>query len=216
MHDVCRPDKSYPRGVPKLWRETVEEHRRDVRAAILETAWTLAGERGLRGVTMGAVAGRSGIARATLYKYFSGVDEILIAAHADHVTQHLTQLEAARAGAASAGEGLHGMLAGYARICFHRGKTAPLDLHGLVHEGPQHERSQSELVALFSRAVRDAQDSGQLRNDIAAPELAAYCVNALEAAVGASTRPALDRLVDLVAEALHLTAGGGRSAPDVK
>ncbi|EGD42866.1 TetR/AcrR family transcriptional regulator [Nocardioides sp. NBC_00368] len=198
--------------MPKLWKDTVAEHRRDVRAAILETAWMLAGEHGVRGVTMGLVAERAGISRATLYKYFRGVDDMLVAGHAEHVAQHFTHLEGLRDEASSAGAGLYAMLQGYARICFHRGSSAASDLHGLVHRGDQHRRNSADLTVLFAKAVRDAQESGQVRPDVATEELAAYSIHALEAAGQASGADEVDRLVDLVAESLHLrveTAGPG-------
>lgn len=212
MHGVSVYDKAYRRAMPKLWKDTVEEHRRDVRAAILETAWVLARELGVRGVTMGLVAERAGISRATLYKYFRGVDEMLVAGHAEHVAQHLAHLEALRDEGRSAGAGLRAMLQGYARICFHRGASAATDLHGLVHRGDEHRRNSADVTALFTKAARGAQESGQVRTDVAPEELAAYSIHALEAAGQASAAGAVDRLVDLVAEALHLqveTAGPG-------
>ncbi|MFE6649759.1 TetR/AcrR family transcriptional regulator [Nocardioides sp. NPDC057772] len=198
--------------MPKLWKDTVAEHRRDVRAAILETAWALARERGVRGVTMGLVAERAGISRATLYKYFRGVDEMLVAGHAEHVAEHLAHLENLRDEARSAGAGLYAMLQGYARICFHRGSSVATDLHGLVHRGEEHQRHSADVTTLFAKAVRGAQECGQVRTDVAAEELAAFSIHALEAAGQASAARAVDRLVDLAAEALHLqveTAGPG-------
>lgn len=189
--------------VPKLWKDTVAEHRRDVRVAIYQAAWSLASERGVRGVTMGAVAERAGIARATLYKYFSGVDEVLVAAHEDHVTVHLVQLQTARSSAKSVGEGVRRLLAGYAQICFHRGQTRARDLQDLLHSGEQHEQSESRLHALFAESVAAAQRSGQVRSDLPARELAAFCVNALAAAGDLPSQAALDRLVGLVWESLH-------------
>ncbi len=207
MHHVHEPDKAYPQLVPKLWKDTVEEHRRDVRAAILETAWQLATEGGVLGVTMGQVAERAGISRATLYKYFGGVEEILVAAHSERVNEHLTQLEAARAFAKSAGEGLHRMLIGYAQICFHRGKLAAPDLRGLVHSGEAHQRSEAQLLNLFADAVRAAQQAGDARADVKPEELAAYCVHALAAATELSSKAALDRLVNLVEAGLRIDEG---------
>lgn len=212
MHGASLHDKAYRRAMPKLWKDTVEEHRRDVRAAVLETAWVLAREHGVRGVTMGLVAERAGISRATLYKYFRGVDEMLVAGHAEHVAQHLAHLEGLRDEARSAGASLRAMLQGYARICFHRGASAATDLHGLVHRGDDHQRSSADLTALFTKAVRGAQECGQVRTDVAAEELAAYSLHALEAAGQAPAASAADRLVGLVAEGLHLqveTAGPG-------
>jgi AcrR family transcriptional regulator len=67
--------------VPKLWNETIEEHRRAVRDAVLKTTAALVTEQGLRGVTMSRIAEDSGIGRATLYKYFPDVESILAAWH---------------------------------------------------------------------------------------------------------------------------------------
>lgn len=196
-------DKAYPPYMPKLWKDTVAEHRRDVRGAICEAAWALASENGLRGVTMGEVAERAGIARATLYRYFHGVEEILIAAHAEHVAAHLAQLQTALSTAPSPGDGVRQLLRGYARICFHRGTGAP-DLQGLVHAGEGHEQSRSQLTALFVDAVEAAQRVGDVRSDLGADELASYCVHALAAAGGCSSQATLDRLVNLIQDALRL------------
>src|SRR5687767_4338176 len=68
---VSTIDMTYPWGVPKLWNETIEAHRREVRDAILDTAAALLDEHGLRSVTMSQIAEQTGIGRATLYKYFS-------------------------------------------------------------------------------------------------------------------------------------------------
>lgn len=192
--------------MPKLWKDTVAEHRRDVRSAILDAAWTLAHDRGVRGVTMGLVAEQAGISRATLYKYFHNIDEMLTAAHAAHVAQHLSHLEALRGATTSAGAGLHAVLQGYAQICFHRGASAMSDLHELVHRGDEHRRNSADATVLFTRAVQDAQERAQVRTDLAAEELAAYCIHALDAAGQAATASAVNRLIDLVAESLHLQA----------
>jgi hypothetical protein len=50
--------------VPKLWTETIEEHRRAVGDAILDTTATLVAEHGLGSATMSQVATEAGIGRA--------------------------------------------------------------------------------------------------------------------------------------------------------
>jgi Bacterial regulatory proteins, tetR family. len=52
--------------VPKQWNETIEEHRRAVRDATLETTTALVAEHGLRAVTMSQIAEEIDIGRATL------------------------------------------------------------------------------------------------------------------------------------------------------
>ena len=71
----------YTEVVPKLWNETIEAHRAAVRDAILDTTAALVAEHGLWSVTMSQIAEKTGIGRATLYKYFADVEAILLAWH---------------------------------------------------------------------------------------------------------------------------------------
>src|SRR5262250_2475325 len=82
----------YPGRVPKLWNETIDEHRRAVRDATLDTTAALVAEHGLASVTMSQIAQETGIGRATLYKYYPDVESILVAWHERHVAEHLRQL----------------------------------------------------------------------------------------------------------------------------
>src|ERR1700710_1207630 len=84
--------------MPKLWSETIEEHRTAVREAILETTATLAFEHGPHSVTMSQVAERAGIGRATLYKYFPDVEAILVAWHERQIAHHMERLHQAAHG----------------------------------------------------------------------------------------------------------------------
>src|SRR5213080_2717479 len=90
MSSVCLWRYTVP--VPKLWTETVAEHRRAVRQAILDTTAALVTEHWLASVTMSQIAEQAGIGRATLYKYFPDVDAILAAWHERHVAGHLHRL----------------------------------------------------------------------------------------------------------------------------
>lgn len=63
--------------MPRLWDDTIEAHRRAVQKAILDNAWALVTEHGLAAVTMSQIAEKTGIGRATLYKYFPDVEAIL-------------------------------------------------------------------------------------------------------------------------------------------
>ena len=56
--------------MPKLWTDTVEEHRRAVRDAALDAAAKLVAAHGLASVTMSKIAAETGIGRATLYGTF--------------------------------------------------------------------------------------------------------------------------------------------------
>lgn len=63
--------------MPKIWGETVADHKDRLRATIVESTVALVAERGRADVSMSAVAERVGIGRATLYNYFPDVDQIL-------------------------------------------------------------------------------------------------------------------------------------------
>jgi len=102
--------------MPKLWNETIEEHRRAVREATLDTTAALVAEHGLRSVTMSKIAGETGIGRATLYKYFPDVEAILVAWHERQVTGHLEYLAEIRDQAGDAGSRLEAVLEAYALI----------------------------------------------------------------------------------------------------
>lgn len=75
--------------VPRLWTETIEAHRREVREAILDTTAALVTEHGLLSLTMSQIAEETRIGRATLYKYFPDVEAILLAWHDRQITAHL-------------------------------------------------------------------------------------------------------------------------------
>src|SRR5213080_1603360 len=87
---------TYTEAMPKLWNDTIEAHRREVRDATLETTAALVAKHGLRSVTMSQIAEETGIGRATLYKYYPDVEAILVAWHERHVASHLEQLSALR------------------------------------------------------------------------------------------------------------------------
>src|SRR5438105_15409248 len=106
----------YSGTVPKLWNQTIEAHRREVRDAILATTAALASQHGLLSVTMSQIAEETGIARATLYKYFPDVEAILVAWHERQISGHLQQLAHVRDQAGDPHERLEAMLAAYAFI----------------------------------------------------------------------------------------------------
>src|SRR3982751_1135838 len=107
---------SYPGLIPKLWQHTIQAHHREVRDAVLDTTAALVAQHGLRAVTMSQIAEQTGIGRATLYKYFSGVEPILIAWHERHVAEHLAHLSQLRDQPSDPASRLREVLRAYAMI----------------------------------------------------------------------------------------------------
>jgi AcrR family transcriptional regulator len=189
--------------VPKLWSETIHEHRRTVRDAILDTAWALAAERGPLAVTMSQIAERAGIGRATLYKYFADVESILVAGHDRHVTAHLEQLRALRARGGDAARQLASVLTGYALISYHRNRRGTAEVAALVHRGEHVTRAHQALADLFQELLAAAVEAGQVRDDVAPAELAAFCLHSLGAAESLPSEAAVRRLVGLTLAGLR-------------
>jgi AcrR family transcriptional regulator len=187
--------------VPKLWSETVQAHRREVRDAILHTAAELVAEHGLHSVTMSQIAEETGIGRATLYKYFPAVEAILIAWHHRHVSVHLERLALIRDRAGDAGEQLEAVLEAYALLIFERPRGT--ELAALVHRGEHPAEAQQQLKAFIGDLVAEAARVGELRDDVAPDELASYCLHALAAAGGLPSKAAVRRLVTVTLAGLR-------------
>ena len=190
--------------MPKLWSETIHEHRRTVQDAILDAAWALAAEHGPLAVTMSQIAAHAGIGRATLYKYFPDVEAVLVAGHERHVAAHLEQLRALRDRAGDPAQQLEAVLTAYALISYHRSRHGTAELSALVHRGEHVEGVQDALTELFAELLTAAARTGEVRDDVAPAELAVYCLHALGAAGSLSSEDAVRRLVALTLSGLRL------------
>lgn len=187
--------------MPKLWDETVESHRRVVREAVEDAAWSLVTERGLRAVTMAKVAAAAGIARATIYKYFPDVESILAAWHQRQIDAHLEQLAAMSEAGGDPGSVLRSVLGAYAEIVARRGRHGP-ELVALLHHGGAHGTRDHQLDELLVRVLTSAVESSHVRADVDVDTLAAFCRHALGAAAGLHSTDGIDRLVELTFAAL--------------
>jgi AcrR family transcriptional regulator len=190
----------YSLVVPKLWNETIEAHRRAVRDATLDTTAALVGEYGLRSVTMSQIAEETGIGRATLYKYFSDVDAILVAWHQRRISSHLEHLARVRDQAGDPGERLEAVLEAYALISHEHHGT---ELAALLHQGEHVAHARQQLSNLIRDLLMEAAESGNVRNDVAADELASYCVHALASASSVPSKAAVRRLVTVTLAGLR-------------
>jgi len=188
--------------VPRLWSETIEAHRREVQSAILDTAADLVDQRGLAGVTMSEIAEEAGIGRATLYKYFSDVEAILVAWHDRQVTAHLHHLCEVR-DQVDASRRLEAVLEAYALIVHHTRGRHDGALGALLHRDDRAARGEHELRTLFRDLLEEAVARDAVRRDIAATELSEYCIHALRAARRVRSKSAVARIVTLVMAGLR-------------
>ena len=182
-------------GVPKLWDETIEAHRREVRDAVLDTTAALVAEHGLRSVTMSQIAEHAGIGRATLYKYFPDVEAILHAWHERQITAHLGYLAEVRGQAATAIERLEAVLQAYALIAHESQEHRDTELAAVLHRDEHVPRAEQKLRQMVRELLSDAAAAGDLRDDVAPEELTSYCLHALAAARNMQSKAAVRRLV---------------------
>ncbi|WP_202868017.1 hypothetical protein [Kribbella sindirgiensis] len=90
------------------------------------------------------------------------------------------------------------VLEAYAFICYEHPASEAVDLHRPEHVG--HARGQ--LIAFIAERL------GDVRDDVPAKELAAYCVHALQAAGAVPSKAAVRRLVQVTLDGLRGQPGG--------
>jgi AcrR family transcriptional regulator len=186
--------------VPKLWNDTIDAHRREVRDAILDATAALVSSEGLRSATMLRVAEKAGIGRATLYKYFPDMEAILVAWHERQIAAHLQELTELRDRAGDVGERLEAVLEAYAGNC-HSHDDA--ELAALLHRGAHVGHARRHLTAFIRDLVTEGAKTGHFRDDVAADELATYCLHALTAAGSLRSKAAVRRLVQVTLSGLR-------------
>lgn len=181
--------------MPKLWTETIETHRREVRDAILDTTAALVAEHGLLGVTMSQIAEETGIGRATLYKYFPDVESILLAWHDRQVTAHLAYLSEIRDQATGAVDRLEAVLEAYALLSRHSRGHQDAGFAELLHGDDRMVRAERQVHDMIRDLLAAAAKEGEVRDDVPPDELASYCVHALAGANAQRSKAAVHRLV---------------------
>jgi AcrR family transcriptional regulator len=186
--------------MPKLWNETVDAHRRAVRDATLDAAAALVAERGLASVTMSEIAERTGIGRATLYKYFPDVEAILLAWHERQVAGHLAHIAEIAARQGDPGQRLEAVLAAYAQISQRRHGGG---LAAALHRGEHVATAEAQLRAFVRALLAECVKDGTIRTDVSPDELAGYCLSALAAAAGLQSKAAIHRLVCVILAGLR-------------
>lgn len=188
------------RGMPKLWTQTIETHRHDVRQALLDTTAGLVAEHGLRGVTMSQIAEQTGIGRATLYKYFPDVESILVTWHERQIGEHLKLLADTRDAATTATAALRAVVEAYALIS-HQPHSS--ELSELLHRGEHVTHAHQHMHAFVRDLITKAAQEGNVRTDTSTDELATFCIHAITAASELKNKTAVRRLVTLILSALE-------------
>jgi AcrR family transcriptional regulator len=182
-----------------------DETRRsaDMTTTAKTLSWTAAliAKHGLQSLTMSKIAEKTGIGRATLYKYFPDVDSILRAWHERHVERHLEHLVRVRDEAGrSPVDRLRAVLEAFALISHERQDS---DLAALLHRGDHIARAHQQLNTFVCDLLAEGAKAGDFRKDVSPGELARYCLHALTASSSLPSKPAVRRLVTVTLDGLQ-------------
>src|SRR5207253_7362858 len=82
----------YAGRMPRIEAPTVAEHRNRQRAALLRAAEELLVEEGYAALRFSAVARRAGLARSSVYEYFTSKDDLVAAVWEDVLPRWLEQI----------------------------------------------------------------------------------------------------------------------------
>ena len=187
----------------RSWTGWGTNTRRAVRDAVLDTTAALVAEEGLRSVTMSQIAEVTGIGRATLYKYFPDVEAILLAWHERQIAGHLEQLAEVRDQAGDAGERLEAVLEAYALISRESRGHHDTELAAFLHGDRHVAGAQQQVREMIRDLLTEGAETGDLRDDVPADELATYCLHALKAASSLPSKAAVRRLVTVTLAGLR-------------
>jgi len=155
-------------------------------------------------VTMSQIAEKTGIGRATLYKYFSDVETILLAWHERQINDHLKYLAEVRDHASDAASRLEAVLEAYALLLHELRLAHGTELAAFLHRGEHVARAQQQLSDFIRDLLTEAAQTGAVRDDVAPDELATYCLYALAAASRLPSKASVRRLVSITLAGLQL------------
>ena len=183
--------------MPKMWVETLDGHREAVRQAAIDAAMAIASDIGFQKVSMSEVAARTGITRATLYKYFADVDAIFVEWHRRMLEKHLAHVEAIAEKDGEAADRLTEILFFFAMTARrHHGTRFADALHDREHARAAEER----LIAVVEGIVADGVDAGTFSTDLSPREAAVFLQGSLSKVDRLPDEAAVKRLVRLLVE----------------
>jgi AcrR family transcriptional regulator len=78
--------------MPKILGESLEAHRREVRARVFDVLRAQLYERGFDAITLAGVASAAGVGRTALYNHFPDKESLLVAFVEDEATRYVTRL----------------------------------------------------------------------------------------------------------------------------
>jgi AcrR family transcriptional regulator len=148
---------------------------------------------------MSEVAARTGITRATLYKYFGDVDAIFQEWHRATLYDHLARVAEIANGEGDPAAKLSEILETYALTVFRHHGTG---FASMLHRQEHARRAEAHLIGILAQLVGAGARSGHFRRDIPPEELARFCHSSLSSAYLLADEPAARRAAGLLLDSL--------------
>jgi AcrR family transcriptional regulator len=157
--------------MPQIWAESIEQHKRQTVAQIIDAAVALVAEQGLAAASMSQVAQRAGIGRATLYSYFPDVEHILLAWHDQEVERYHQALADELAAQPDASSALRlfitRLIQGFASDHGQELDASRVELSALSPDiQRQMGNATAKLASLLQQTLEQGISSGELRPDL--------------------------------------------------
>lgn len=190
--------------MPRLWSSTIDQHRHEVRSAVLDAAAELAARNGVLAVTMTQIAETAGIGRATLYKYYPDVAAIYADWHDQQVTQHVEHIRNEIVALRAPNKRLIKALETHVERLHEQHRSELAQLHLSVFEstnGASAHKANAKLLELLEELITELVSKNHPSN-ATAHELALFANHALGAANELPTEQARRRLVQTVVTAI--------------
>lgn len=189
--------------MPKLWHDTIEAHRSAVADAIMDRTASIAASEGVHALTMARIAEQTGIGRATLYRHFKDVDEILASWHQRQISAHLVDLESIPARHGSPLRALEAVLTAYA---FHSAHDHHGSLGQMLYTQPHVHEARRRLQGFIAAMVDAAAKAEQIDTKATPDEAAQYVIAAMQALPPSPSPSAVERLVAMVLKGIGATS----------
>jgi len=160
-------------------------HTKERRQQMARAALAVIGERGLRGLSVAAVARRVGVVPSALYRHFRGKDELLVAAlEALRERLHENVRLASRPGRHPL-ESLREIIVRHAALIRENAALPRILFADEIHAGQAERRARvlryiTEYIAELEGLIRQGQELGQVRRDVDARDAAFMCLGVIQ------------------------------------
>jgi AcrR family transcriptional regulator len=160
-------------------------HTKERRQQMARAALAVIGERGLRGLSVAAVARRVGVVPSALYRHFRGKDELLVAALEAMRERLHENIRLASVPGRHPLESLREIIVRHAALIRENAALPRILFADEIHAGKAESRARvfryiTEYISKLEELIRHGQELGQIRRDVDARDAAFMCLGLVQ------------------------------------